>query len=216
MLNLQKTVLELRSELSDGHIQQLCTELADSREKSDSLNKILHAHRRRYQSEALYADGRVIDAAQLLLEIIATVSDDVKADTVIMDWVSGEFHHPELDVLVQPLLLGFSRKCVITLENLGDDASKVGNHDEALAAYSTALSLDLSTPNCLLTKWASTMLLRVSAHEVLDVATTKACFSSPSIVDADKPFLSGRVSEVHCLLRALRYSRRGRPYHRGN
>ena len=80
---LEKTVLELR------------TELADSQHK---------IHRQKHQCEALYADGHVIDAAQLLLKIVRTTADDVKVDATIMDWISGEFCLRQPDERVQSLL----------------------------------------------------------------------------------------------------------------
>lgn len=58
----------------------------------------------------------------------------------------------------------------MALENIGDEASKTEEHDEALVSYSTALALDPSVPHALLLKWASKMLLHSSALEVLDVA----------------------------------------------
>ena len=53
------------------------------------------------------------------------------------------------------------------LERAGDEASNAGKQDEAVAAYSTALSLSPLTPNTLLMKWASVMLIRDSADEAL-------------------------------------------------
>ena len=61
------------------------------------------------------------------------------------------------------------------LERIGDEASKTEDHEKTLAAYSAALSLDPPSPDILLIKWASTMLLLNSTHEVLDVATGKVC-----------------------------------------
>ena len=57
----------------------------------------------------------------------------------------------------------------------GDEASSAENHDEALAAYSTALLLSPSTPKTLLVKWASMMLIRGSANDAL-TAAVEACF----------------------------------------
>ena len=50
-------------------------------------------HQRRYECETLYAKGHVIDAAQLLLEIRNTASDEVDADKTVVNWLSGEFRH---------------------------------------------------------------------------------------------------------------------------
>ena len=61
-------------------------------------------HRQKRQCETLYADGHVIDAAQLLLRIVRTATDGVKADATIMDWISGEFRLHQPDETVQSLL----------------------------------------------------------------------------------------------------------------
>ena len=111
-------------------------------------------------------------------------TDDVKADTAVTDWISGEFHIYGPDEAVQSLLSVFRHKCVIALESIGDDASKVENRDEALKAYSTALSLGPPSPNGLLFKWARLMLLHGSPNETLDAAT-KVCPTSRSNMDPD-------------------------------
>ena len=79
--------------MASGLVQQIRIEIADSQHKIDSLTGLLSAHRQKHQCETLYADGRIIDAAQVLLEIERTTGDDVKADTLIMDWLSGRFRH---------------------------------------------------------------------------------------------------------------------------
>lgn len=57
------------------------------------------------------------------------------------------------------------------MEAIGDEASKMRNRDDALAAYSIALSLGPSTPDGLLIKWATIMLLRGPTNETLNAAT---------------------------------------------
>ena len=110
------------------------------------------------------------------LRSVKIASDGVKTDTLIAVWFSGEFCNRRLDKTIQFLLSGFTDKRIIALERIGDEASSVEKLDDAVAAYSTALFLGPSTPNSLLTKWASTMLLRDSTNEALDVAT-KVCFT---------------------------------------
>ena len=56
------------------------------------------------------------------------------------------------------------------LERVGDEASNAKKLDEAVTAYSTALSLSPSTPNNVLMKWATMMLIRGSSHETLNAA----------------------------------------------
>ena len=61
-------------------------------------------------------------------------------------------------------------RCVSTLEVNGDEASKVEKYDEALTAYSTALSLSPSMSHTVLIKWVRLILVRGSANEALDAA----------------------------------------------
>lgn len=73
-------------------------------------------------------------------------------------------------MMILTLLLEFTNQCITRLKTIGDQASAVEKHDEALEAYSAALSLGPSTANILLTKWAAKMLLRHSANEILGTA----------------------------------------------
>ena len=79
--------------------------------------------------------------------------------------------------VVHPLVSVFKQRCVIALESIGDEASKVDNHDQALRAYSVALSLGPPSPNHLLSKWARLMLLHGSPNKTLDAAS-KVCSTS--------------------------------------
>ena len=81
-------------------VRILHTELADSRQTTDSLHKALCVHRLRHQCETLHVNGHVVDAARLLLEIGRTTNDDVKADITTTDWLSGEFHYHRWDETV--------------------------------------------------------------------------------------------------------------------
>ena len=64
----------------------------------------------------------------------------------------------------------FTNRCASMLEAHGDETSKVEKYDEALAAYSTALSLSPSISRTLLIKWARLVLVRGSANKALDAA----------------------------------------------
>ena len=77
---------------------------------------------------------------------------------------------------IQHLPSEFTRRCVASLEGIGDEASNIKAYDQALAAYSTALSLGPSNPNPVLVKWASAMLTRGSVDEALGAAE-KVCFT---------------------------------------
>ena len=94
----------------------------------------------------------------------------MKADTTVMDWISGELCLYGPDEGVQSLLSVFRHKCVVVLESIGDEASKAENRDEAQRVYSIALSLGPPSPNGLLFKWARLMLLHGSPNETLDAA----------------------------------------------
>jgi len=52
---------------------------------------------------------------------------------------------------------------------MGDAASSAGKHDDAIAAYSTALSI--SSPKDVLVKWAKTTLAHGSVDRALSAAT---------------------------------------------
>ena len=56
------------------------------------------------------------------------------------------------------------------LERAGDEASIAEKRDEAVTAYSAALSLNPSKRNSVLVKWARMKLLDNSAHEALNAA----------------------------------------------
>lgn len=77
-VDLEKTVQELR------------TQLTHSQQRADGFAKILDAHRQKHACETLYADGHVMDAAKSLVDITKSIDDDVKTDTIIMDWLPGK------------------------------------------------------------------------------------------------------------------------------
>ena len=52
-------------------------------------------HEQKHQCEALYADGRTVDAAVSLLELTNTMSEEVRANGLIMDWLASTFRHRE-------------------------------------------------------------------------------------------------------------------------
>jgi len=43
------------------------------------------------QCESLYTKGRIQGAAECLLEFANTLHEDVKANQLIIDWLTGEF-----------------------------------------------------------------------------------------------------------------------------
>ena len=64
----------------------------------------------------------------------------------------------------------FTNRCASMLEANGDEASRVERYDDALAAYSTALSLSPIMSRTLQIKWAKLISVRGSANKALDVA----------------------------------------------
>ena len=152
----------------ESTVQQLYTQNAH-------LVQILHIHEQKHECEALYAGGRTVDAAVSLLEIKNTMSEQVRANKFIMDWLAGEFWHCESGYSTQLLPSEFTTQCITTLEIAGDHAFNAGKCDEAVALYSTALLLCPSTPNTLLIKWARMVLIHGSANDAL-TAATEVCF----------------------------------------
>ncbi|KAG8214228.1 hypothetical protein J3R82DRAFT_11026 [Butyriboletus roseoflavus] len=173
--NLNDEIAQLKESF-----QELRTDFDDTQHKADSLGQLLHAHERKHQCEVLYNAGRIIDAAKFLLEIVNTLSEDVRTNKLFTDWL------PE-----------FTSRCISMLEILGDKASSTKKHDEALEAYSVALFLGPPIPNAVLVKWASVKLIRSSANETLGAAVK---FKIPSIVIyqtiCDNLERDGRVMEA--------------------
>ncbi|KAG6379593.1 hypothetical protein JVT61DRAFT_10098 [Boletus reticuloceps] len=162
--SLNATINSLRSDLcirdksSDTKIkrleqvtQELRVQLSDSQNNADSLIRTIRAHEQKHQCESLYAQGCIYDTAKCLLEVTENVSKDLGANQLITNWLA-EFTH----------------RFVTMLERVGDEALNTGKHDEALAAYSTILSLIPS--NTVLIKWATTGLILGSANEALSAA----------------------------------------------
>ncbi|KAF8549390.1 hypothetical protein OG21DRAFT_1500458 [Imleria badia] len=89
----------------------------------------------RYLCEDLFASGRVEEATEALLKILNTFDEEIRASKVTADWV-----------------MDLKRKCIDMLESLGDTAFNSGKHDNAIAQYTSALSLDPSNPVDILVK----------------------------------------------------------------
>lgn len=68
--------------------EELRVQLAESQHKADS---VICAHEQKHQCESLYAQGRIYDAAQSLLEIQNTINESVRTNKFVVDWLSGEF-----------------------------------------------------------------------------------------------------------------------------
>ncbi|KAF8555339.1 WD40 repeat-like protein [Imleria badia] len=145
--HLKKTVEELRTRLTRSQRKA---------DENDNLIKTLHvglrAHEQQHHCEALFAEGRIHDAAKSLIGL-ANTGDGATPNVRIFAWVSD-----------------FAHRCKASLERIGDEASSVEKYDQALEAYSLALSLGPSSPNTVLIKWVNAMLTRGSANEALAAA----------------------------------------------
>ena len=152
-------------------VQQLHAELADSRRTADGLVEILRVHERKHHCETLYAGGRIVAAAESLLEIMNGLSEEVRANKLLMGWLAGEFRCRISTGSTQCLSTDSTNRCTSTLELIGDKASNVKKYDEALLDYATALSLSSSAPNAILMKWAKLVLTHSTLNDALSTAT---------------------------------------------
>jgi hypothetical protein len=60
--------------------------------------RINRAHEQKHRCEFLFAEGRIYDAAESLLEIANTVSEDMdmRGNKLMVDWLAGEFRRRTL------------------------------------------------------------------------------------------------------------------------
>ena len=68
--------------------QELRVQLAESQRRANSL---IRAHEQKHHCESLYTQGRLYNAAESLLEMENTISEDVRANELIVEWLAGEF-----------------------------------------------------------------------------------------------------------------------------
>jgi hypothetical protein len=132
--------------------------------------RIIRAQEQMHQCESLYGEGRIYDVAESLLAIANTIGEDIGADKSIADRLSGALQRRTLKKSIQRQLSEFMHRCATKLERVGDKALNAKKQDEAVSAYSTALSLSSSIPDTVLVKWATMMLKGGSAHEALSAA----------------------------------------------
>ncbi|KAI9456181.1 WD40-repeat-containing domain protein [Boletus coccyginus] len=174
--DLNETINSLRTDLRtrDNSSSVLRIQLADAQRKADGIN---HALEQMYQYESLYAHGRIQGAAECLLEFANIVHEDVRANKFIIDWLTES-----------------TNRCITALETIGDEASNTDKWDDAVAAYSTALSLGPTVPNAITCKWANMILKRNSAYEASSAANK---FKVPRFCDILER--DGRLTEaVEC------------------
>ncbi|KAF8547519.1 TPR-like protein [Imleria badia] len=83
----------------------------------------------RFHCENLYASGRAEETVEALHKILDTFGEEIRANKATADWVT--------DLRI---------KCIDMLEVLGDKAVSSGEHENAIARYTSALSFDPSNP----------------------------------------------------------------------
>ena len=107
----------------------------------------------RYRCEALYAAGRTEAATGALRKLLDSFGEEINASQAVLEWVMGAYSHVNLvDMSVEHVPSVLKKKCVSKLEALGDGALDSGEHDNAIAQYTSALSLDLADPTEILVK----------------------------------------------------------------
>ena len=95
-------------------------------------------------------------------------------------------------------------KCVAALEQIGDEASRTRKDDEALAAYTAALSLCPSSPNALLNRWVRTMLFHGSTNKILDGAR-EVSLRGAVIINAHILFISLGLQKLLFIMRCAMF-----------
>lgn len=106
----------------------------------------------RYHCEELYALGRTEEAAEALLKLLGSFGNEISASEVTSEWVAGEYRRGMVNMFVERVLSDLKKKCVSKVEALGDVALSSGDHDSAIARYTSTLSLDPANPTDVLVK----------------------------------------------------------------
>ncbi|KAI6144211.1 hypothetical protein BKA82DRAFT_2383267 [Pisolithus tinctorius] len=79
--------------------------------------------------ETLYAEGRTAEAVEILLNIIRTSDEEVQGSKETSDWIAD-----------------FTKKCIATLEHVGNEAFGSVKDDDIITQYSSVLSLSSPSP----------------------------------------------------------------------
>lgn len=86
-VSLRYMLLDNRVILLERANEELRVQLANAERRADSL---VRSHEQKHQCESQYAQGRIYDAAQSLLQMMDSLSEDVRGNKIIMDWLIGE------------------------------------------------------------------------------------------------------------------------------
>ncbi|KAI6144223.1 hypothetical protein BKA82DRAFT_4175783, partial [Pisolithus tinctorius] len=79
--------------------------------------------------ETLYAEGRTAEAVEILLNIIRTSDEENQGGKATSDWIAD-----------------LTKKCVATLEHVGNEACGLVKDDDIITQYSSVLSLSFPNP----------------------------------------------------------------------
>jgi hypothetical protein len=139
------------------------------------LQCTVRVHEKKHQCETMFANGRIYDAAQYLLDIIDIMNEELKHNELIANWLEGDSLSHFVGMSIHSLLSGFRNKCLSRLRVIGDDASIAENHVEAFSAYSAILSLTSSPLDTVLVGWARMGLRSHTVNEVLGSADKVRC-----------------------------------------
>jgi tetratricopeptide (TPR) repeat protein len=129
------------------------------------------------------------EAAEAFLETINTLGENIRASEEAANWINGELSlHTFSWYVVWNTLSEFSRRCVASFESMGDAATHLQAHDEAIEQYSVALSLNPTTAHGLYLK-------RSKARAIKG-------FWEDAISDANEVWLFFHLETIYCWCRA--------------
>ena len=160
---------------TERHLRLVTDKKADPEKNVEALKTVVRVHEQLRDCEALYLGGYIKDAGESLIELLDTAYEVIRAHESLADRTAGELRCRRSEERLIFLSSEITRKCVSELDIYGDKASHAMKHDEAVAAYSTALSLSIQASDTVLNKWARIILIRCSASEALGAAAT-VCF----------------------------------------
>lgn len=78
----------------------------------DSLLAVLRAQEQRHRCEVLYAQGRINDAAETLVEILNTANEAVRTNELIITWLTGELQWRTLGEYLTPTIRVYAPMCI--------------------------------------------------------------------------------------------------------
>ena len=193
----------LQIDLREPDIRRMGNEITDLDKTNKSLRSFLRAHERKYQGEASCSEGHLKDPADLFASLWTPRVSEIKTNKIL--WI-GPLVSSRLStrvLYIEISLLEFTIRCVAKLESMGDAASNAEKHDEAIVAYSTALSL--SSPKDVSMKWTKTVLVHSSINGALSTVI-KVYFTHHSKSQIESLNIHPRPSSNFQSLQSIRQS----------